>query len=109
SERESRLIVDCIPGLVATFTPAGGVEIVQRPLLHYFRPPVGGLQRWGTGGMTHPEDLPRVIELFTHSIVSGDPFEFEVRARRFDGVYRWFQSRGFPLRDTNGRIVRWVH
>ena len=28
-------------------------------------------------------------------------------ARRFDGVYRWFQSRGFPLRDKNGHIVRW--
>ena len=41
--------------------------------------------------------------------MSGDPFEFEVRARRFDGVYRWFQSRGFPLRDTNGHIVRWYN
>ena len=40
---------------------------------------------------------------------SGEPFEFEVRARRFDGVYRWFQSRGFPLRDTNGQIVRWYN
>ena len=59
--------------------------------------------------MTHPEDLPRVVELFTHSIASGDPFEFELRARRFDGVYRWFQSRGFPLRDTNGHIVRWYN
>ena len=47
--------------------------------------------------------------VFTHSIASGEPFEFEVRARRFDGVYRWFQSRGFPLRDTNGHIVRWYN
>ena len=67
------------------------------------------LKRWGTGGTTHPEDLPRVVELFTDSIASGEPFEFEVRARRFDGVYRWFQSRGFPLRDTNGHIVRWYN
>ncbi len=42
-------------------------------------------------------------------MVSGDPFDFEVRARRFDGVYRWFQSRGFPLRDANGHIVRWYN
>src|SRR4029077_17247471 len=26
-----------------------------------------------------------------------------------DGVYRWFQSRGFPLRDASGRIVRWYN
>jgi len=26
-----------------------------------------------------------------------------------DGVYRWFQSRGYPLRDASGRIVRWYN
>jgi PAS domain S-box-containing protein len=109
SERESRLIVDSIPGFVAVFTPGGEVEFVNRPILEYFGKTLEELKHWGTGGMTHPEDLPRVAELFTHSIVSGDPFEFEVRARRFDGVYRWFQSRGFPLRDTNGQIVRWYN
>ena len=109
SERESRLIVDSIPGFVAAFTPGGEVEFVNRQILEYFGKTLEELKRWGTGGATHPEDLPRVVELFTHSIASGDPFEFEVRARRFDGVYRWFQSRGFPLRDTNGHIVRWYN
>ncbi len=109
SERESRLIVDSIPGFIAAFTPGGEVEFVNRPTLEYFGKTLEELKRWGTGGETHPEDLPRVVEVFTRSIVSGDPFEFEVRARRFDGMYRWFQSRGFPLRDTNGHIVRWYN
>ena len=109
SERESRLIVDSIPGLVAAFTPGGEVEFVNRPILEYFGKTVEELKQWGTGGTTHPEDLPRVVEIFTRSIVSGEPFEFEVRARRFDGVYRWFQSRGFPLRDANGHVVRWYN
>ena len=43
------------------------------------------------------------------AIASGEPFEWETRARRFDGVYRWVQSRGFPLRDANGHIVRWYN
>ena len=109
SERKSRLIVDSIPGFIAAFTPGGELEFVNRPILDYFGKTLEELKRWGTGGMTHPEDLPRVVELFTHSMSSGDPFEFELRARRFDGVYRWFQSRGFPLRDTNGHIVRWYN
>ena len=109
SERESRLIVDSIPGLVAVFTPAGELEFVNRQVLEYFGRTSEELRRWGTGGTTHPEDLPRIVELFTQSIASGDPFEVEVRARRFDGVYRWFQSRGFPLRDPNGQIVRWYN
>ena len=108
-ERYSRLIVDSIPGLVATFTPDGEVEFVNRQILEYFGKTLEELKHWGTGGTTHPDDLPRVVELFTRSIVSGHPFEFELRARRSDGIYRWFQSRGFALRDADGHIVRWYN
>jgi hypothetical protein len=109
SERESRLIVDSIPGLIAAFTPGGQVEFVNRQVLEYFGRTLEELKHWGTGGSTHPEDLSRVVEGFSDSIASGEPFEFEVRAQRVDGVYRWFQSRGFPLRDANGHIVRWYN
>jgi PAS domain S-box-containing protein len=109
SERESRLIVDSIPALVAVFTAAGEVEFVNRQVLEYFGRTLEELRRWESGGMTHPEDLRRVVARFAQSIASGDPFEFESRARRFDGVYRWFQSRGLPLRDSRGRIVRWYN
>ena len=40
-------------------------------------------------------------------MASGEPYDFEARIRRFDGVYRWFQVRGLPLRDTRGQVVRW--
>ena len=109
SERESRLIVDSIPGFIAAFTPGGELEFVNRPIFEYFGETLEELKHWGTSGMVHPEDLPLVVERFTQSIASGDAFEVELRARRFDGVYRWFQSRGFPLRDTNGHIVRWYN
>jgi PAS domain S-box-containing protein len=109
SERESRLVVDSIPGLVAAFTSGGDVEFVNRQIRDYFGGSLEDLKRWETGETTHPDDLPRVVEHFSRSVASGEPFEFEVRARRSDGVYRWFQSRGFPLRDANGQIVRWYN
>jgi signal transduction histidine kinase len=40
-------------------------------------------------------------------MASGIPFNFELRLRRFDGEYRWFDNRGVPIRDDSGRIVRW--
>jgi PAS domain S-box-containing protein len=109
SEHESRLIVDSIPGLVVALAPDGEVEFVNRQGLEFFGQPLEELKHWGTNGAIHPEDLPRLIEGFTRAIASGCPFEWEVRGRRFDGVYRWFQSRGFPLRDASGRIVRWYN
>ena len=32
-----------------------------------------------------------------------------MRTRRFDGVYRWLESRVYPLRDAHGQIVRWYN
>src|SRR6202000_1378918 len=57
----------------------------------------------------HPEDFARVSELFKRAIASGIPFNFELRLRRFDGEYRWFDTRGVPIRDDSGRIVRWYN
>jgi len=55
----------------------------------------------------HPEDRPRIAELLKRAIASGVPFNFELRLRRFDGEYRWFDTRHVPIRDGSGRIARW--
>lgn len=107
SERESRLIVDSIPGIVAVLSARGDVEFVNRQACEYFGKSLDELKHWESSGMTHPEDIPRVMASFTQAISSGTPFDFEFRARRFDGVFRWCRSRGLPLHDANGQIVRW--
>ena len=55
----------------------------------------------------HPEDLPHVIEVFTRSIATGNPYEIVQRFRRSDGIYRWFLNCGLPVRDPSGQIARW--
>jgi transcriptional regulator with GAF, ATPase, and Fis domain len=40
---------------------------------------------------------------------SGQAYDVEHRLRRADGAYRWFQARGLPQRDAQGRIVRWYN
>jgi PAS domain S-box-containing protein len=95
--------------MVAVFTPDGELEAVNPQILDFYRKTFEELKGWSAGDFTHPEDLSRAVEVFMRSLVSGEPFELEVRARRYDGVYRWLQSRGFPLRDANGRIVRWYN
>jgi PAS domain S-box-containing protein len=107
SERTSRLLVDSIPGLVALLTADGHVQFVNRQILEYTGRTLEELKQWGTNDTVHPEDLPHVIQVFIRSIGSGSPYEIVQRLRRSDGVYRWFQNNGFPLRDAGDHIVRW--
>jgi PAS domain S-box-containing protein len=108
-EQELRAILDTIPGLVAIMSSGGDVELVNQPVLKYFRRTLDELRRWGTSDAVHPDDLPAAVAAWQRSVETGAPYAFEHRIRRADGVYRWFQSRGNPVRNAEGRIVRWYN
>jgi PAS domain S-box-containing protein len=107
NEQSLRLIVDTIPGFVCTLTAAGEVELVNRQVLEYFGKTTEELKNWATSDAVHPDDLPRVIDAWRRSVETGQPYVLEFRQRRADGVYRWFQSRALPARDTEDRITGW--
>jgi diguanylate cyclase (GGDEF)-like protein/PAS domain S-box-containing protein len=53
----------------------------------------------------HPDDQASMHEKYKHGM-SADTFEFEYRIVRPDGSIRWIKSRGFPVRDQSGKVVR---
>ena len=107
SEQSARSALDGIAGLITVNDSNGKLETVNRQVLEYFGRPLEWLKNWGTNDVVHPEDLPRIFDLYKRATASGIPFNYEVRLRRFDGEYRWFDNRGVPVRDDSGRIVRW--
>jgi PAS domain S-box-containing protein len=109
SERSARSAFDGIAGLISILGPNGEVEVANRQFLEYFGRSLEWIKNWETNDTLHPEDLPRVAELFKRAIASGIPFNFELRLRRFDGEYRWFDTRGVPIRDDSGHIARWYN
>ena len=102
-----REIVDNIPGLVATMGAMGEVEFLNRQTLEYFGKTNEELKNWALTDAIHPDDLPRIIEARIKSIEQGRIYDVEHRCRRADGVYRWFQVRGLPVRDTENKITAW--
>lgn len=107
NERSLRLAIDGIAGLVAVLAPNGELKAANRQLFEYFGRSLEELQNWGTNDTVHPEDLPRILELVKKGVASEIPFNFELRVRRFDGEYRWFENRHVPILDDSGRIARW--
>jgi PAS domain S-box-containing protein len=108
SEAELRTIVDMIPQLIAVLAPDGQALYVNQSTLEYT-----GLSADQARGFEfrqrvfHPEDVERLRDRRGHALERGEPFENEQRAKRHDGVYRWFLIRYRPLRDEHGRVVRW--
>ncbi|MGH8228072.1 MAG: PAS domain-containing protein [Steroidobacteraceae bacterium] len=56
--------------------------------------------------ITHPEDLPRVQEIFTQNIAAGTAYQHDMRLRLKDGSYHWFLARAQAERDAEGRAFR---
>ena len=105
SEQQFRLIVDCLPGLVATMSAEGEVEHVNQRILDYGGTTLDGLRDWRP--FVHPDDLARATVAWRHAVETGEPYDIEHRVRGGDGVHRWFHVRGLPLRDRDGRVLRW--
>jgi PAS domain S-box-containing protein len=107
SEERFRLIVDTIPGFVFTLSAAGKVELLNRQALEYFGQTTEEWKSAPDFEHVHPDDLPRVMDAYRGWLETGQPQDLELRQRRADGVYRWFQSRALPARDAEGRITGW--
>ena len=62
---------------------------------------------WGWKRVHHPDHVESVVEKFTRSIKSGEEWEDTFPLLGKDGNYRWFLSRAIPIRDANGKVIRW--
>jgi hypothetical protein len=109
SEHRFRLAVESIPGLVTIMNAKGEIEVVNGQVLNYFGKTLEEVKSWGTTDAVHPDDLPRVLAEWKYAVETEQPYDIENRLRRADGMYRWFHARGLPLRDDEGRIVRWYN
>lgn len=59
-------------------------------------------------GFTHPEDALLASEAWATAVRTGEPCEVIGRLRRADGAYRWHLGRTSAMRDTEGRVIRWL-
>jgi PAS domain S-box-containing protein len=107
SEARARSAIDGIAGLIVILAPNGELETVNRQVFEYLGRTLEELKQWETTDTVYREDLSHLIEIFRRAIASGTSYHIDLRLRRFDGEYRWFDTRGVPIRDDSGRIVRW--
>jgi len=102
-----RVLAETLPQLVWVRDPSGAASYLSPQWAAYAGVPGSELLGQGWRAHVHPEDLDRVSARWHAAVERDDAFDCEYRVRRFDGAYRWFQSRGAPQRDAAGQVVRW--
>jgi PAS domain S-box-containing protein len=106
SELNFRMIVETLPSLVLTMTAAGELEFVnRRRVTEFFGKGPEELKDWVS--VVHPEDRPRIVSQWAHSIETGKELDVEVRLSRANNVYRWTNFRHVPLRSEDSQVLRW--
>jgi PAS domain S-box-containing protein len=107
-EAELRQILDLTPQLIAVFGPHYRERLfINRIALEYHGLTLDEWRDAAPGALGHPDDSKRVQAMWDRAISSGSAFESEGRLRKSDGSYRWFLIRYNPVRDEEGKVLRW--
>ena len=64
-------------------------------------------QGWAWQEALHPDTAENVIKSFKEAIETGMDWEDTFLLRGKDGIYLWFLSRAVPVRNKEGRVIRW--
>lgn len=107
SEYFHRQTLESIPGMVFTTRPDGYCDYQSQQWAEYTGVPVSEHQGTGWNALLHPEDRSAALEAWVAAVDGRAPYDLEYRVRRRDGVHEWFKVIGRPIRDAQGRIVRW--
>jgi len=107
-EQELRRITDAIPQLIVVLSPNGRALYANQVALEYTGLTMEEMHtECIRDRIFHPEDLEKLGEVKQDALLRGVPFEREQRILGRDGEYCWFLSRYNPLKDEQGRTIRW--
>jgi PAS domain S-box-containing protein len=108
SERNLRLFMETIPQMLWSAAPDGAIDYYNQRVLDYTGLSMDELRGAGWIKPIHPDERDAMTKVWAAAVAEGVPFNFEFRGRRgADGMYRWCVSSALPLRDREGRILKW--
>jgi PAS domain S-box-containing protein len=107
SEDRLRRVIDTIPAHVWSTLPDGSVDFTNERLSQSTGVSADELVGSGWHSIVHPDDLTRYTSEWRAGMAAAQPTESEVRVLTADQRYRWMLVRNVPLRDPQGKLVKW--
>ena len=107
SQERWRSLTEALPQLVWGARPDGWCDYFSTQWTNYTGVGESDLLDWRWMETLHPDDREPTLQFWTESVAGRQPYDVEYRVRRSDGTYGWFKTRGTPIRDSDGTIVKW--
>ena len=108
SEERFRTMADSSPVMIWMTDAAGRLSFLNRTYLEYFGIAAGDAATHDWPEIIHPDDRESYIAGFMTALGERKTFHERVRLRRFDGQWRWFESRGNPILDEAGNMAGFI-
>ncbi len=108
AQAELDTLTNAMPQMVWATRPDGYHDFYNAQWYRFTGMPEGSTDGEEWNGMFHPDDQERAWDRWRHSLRTGEAYEIEYRLRHCSGTYRWVLGRALPVRDGDGRIVRWI-
>ena len=106
--RETVLSPDELPQVAWIATPDGNCEDVNARWSECTGRAAEQARGMSWLSCVHPEDRANCAEAWQRAVRSGERLDIEARLVQAAGGYRWHLGRARPVRDGEGRLVRWV-
>jgi PAS domain S-box-containing protein len=108
SERQFRQLADSMPQIVWAAQPDGSIDYFNERWYDFFGFSPDESNELRVEDILHPGDAQRTLDTYLSCIKAEKPLQMEYRFKdRRTGGYRWFLARAIPVRDDQGKVVRW--
>jgi PAS domain S-box-containing protein len=107
SEEQFRTLAEAIPQLCWMARGDGHIFWYNQRWYTYTGTTPEQMEGWGWQSAHDPQTLPNVLEQWKASISTGEPLDIVFPLLGADGVFRPFLTRVTPIKDADGRVVRW--
>jgi diguanylate cyclase (GGDEF)-like protein/PAS domain S-box-containing protein len=100
-------MAEAVPEIIWTASPEGELDYFNQRCFDYTGMTFEELRGTTWKDIVHPDDLDNCFSKWQTALRNGESYEVEYRLRGRDGGYRWFLGRANPIRNAEGKIVKW--
>lgn len=104
SEERFRSIANDTPAFIFMANADTHIDFLNKQWLEFIGQGIDEAKGKGWADITHPDDVPPMLEVYNRAVVTHQPYRFEIRQRAKDGHYHFVSWRGIPRIGPDGEF-----